>query len=89
MRHRKQTQIDKHMDGYKPHGPPDPQGFIMGGDLWSMTRGMDTSEIKRTPYPGWYWEWECGEKNSPIDPCVYGDDWDAIPVGFPMQHDGP
>eukprot|EP00959_Pyramimonas_sp_CCMP1952_P083959 1755752-Pyramimonas_sp.AAC.1 len=61
----------------------------MGGDLWNMTRGMDTSEIKGARYPGWCKDWECDAKNSPIDPCVYEDDWGAIPIGFPMQYDEP
>eukprot|EP00959_Pyramimonas_sp_CCMP1952_P043422 908105-Pyramimonas_sp.AAC.1 len=61
----------------------------MGGDLWNMTRGMDTSEIKGPQYPGRCLDWEFDAKQSPIGPCVYEDDWGAIPIGFPTHYDGP
>eukprot|EP00959_Pyramimonas_sp_CCMP1952_P067348 1405481-Pyramimonas_sp.AAC.1 len=54
-----------------------------------MTRGVDTTEIPRTQYPGWCWDWEFDGEQSPIDPCLYEDGWDAILIGFPTCYDGP
>eukprot|EP00959_Pyramimonas_sp_CCMP1952_P065154 1360141-Pyramimonas_sp.AAC.1 len=77
------------MDGYPPHGLPDPQSFTKGGDLWAMTRGIDAPEIPRAQCPGWCWDWELDGKQSPIDPSVYEADWDAMPIRFPTYYDGP
>eukprot|EP00959_Pyramimonas_sp_CCMP1952_P006067 127045-Pyramimonas_sp.AAC.1 len=47
MKQRRQTQLARYMEGEAPHGLPDPQRFMMGCDLWSMTEGKATPEIPR------------------------------------------
>ncbi|CAK0820304.1 unnamed protein product, partial [Prorocentrum cordatum] len=89
MKQRRQTQLARYMEGETPHGLPDSQRFMMGGDLWSMTEGKATPDIPRVQCPGLCWDWDLDGVKSPIDPCVYKPDWDWISIGFPGCYDGP
>ena len=89
MKQTRQRQIPALTESGQADGLPDPQLFVGGGDLWGLTGGRSTADIPRHAYAGWIWDWAHDQKNNPIDPCTYPDDWDHVPVNFPSTWDRP